>query len=116
MRHDSHTMEAGEGSAGEVKSHAFHRERNDAMHDTMTEERLTDRTQWFRSRAGNRWRVWSSGLILTIFRHKTGDGYGWCVGDLSGPKFSRERFRTPRQAVEVLGRELNGYVANGDRE
>jgi hypothetical protein len=38
---------------------------------------------------------------VTVFKHKDGRGYGWCI-NTSRPRFARRRYATEALALEAL--------------
>lgn len=58
---------------------------------------------WRRSPKGNLWRHWE-GATVSIYRRR--DGFGWCIADEDGPRYSQRAYETEADAITAAGEAL----------
>ena len=75
--------------------------------EVLVDEYFRDnfRDGFCRSRKGNLWRDFE-GVTVTIFARDDGLGYGYCIANYKGKRYSQTPYTTEDQVMRALEREL----------
>ena len=76
---------------------------NDALVDEYFRDNF--RGGFRRSRKGNLWRDFE-GVTVTIFERNDGLGYGYCIANYQGKRFSQTPYSTEDAVMRAVEREV----------